>query len=82
MGVRRRVASVSEIGLDLDQPNHQPFPGLEASNQPAADEFGRDDSWVACIEGLAKRSLEGHRREYRKNDGSRTPFVVESASGG
>jgi 2-oxoglutarate dehydrogenase E1 component len=66
MGVRRRVAAVSEIGLDLDQPDHQPFPRLEASNQPAAEKFGRDDSRVACIEGLAKGFFEGHRRSIGK----------------
>jgi hypothetical protein len=62
VGVRRGIAAITEVGLDLDQSNHQAFSAVETSNEPTADQFGGNDSAVACIEGLGKGLGEGHAR--------------------
>ena len=68
MGMGRGIAAIAEIGLDLDQSNHHAFSGFEASNQPATDQFGRDDAAIARIEGLAKGLAEGgHGRSIGKS---------------
>lgn len=80
VSVRCGVAAVAEISLDLDQANDQSFARRESSNQSTADEFRRDQSRVACIEGLTKGCSERHARSIGEMPNHAPACAAETAS--
>jgi len=60
MGMGSRVVSVAEIGLDLDDANHQPPSGIQTTNEAASDQIARHDPTVARVESEAQRRAQWH----------------------
>lgn len=60
MSMGRGVASVPEVGLDLDDPDHEPHPGSQSAYQTTANQVACDMSAIPRVEPEAKWRAEGH----------------------
>ena len=69
MGMGRSVAAIPEVGLDLDDPDHEPHPGIQSANQATPDQVAGDASTVPRVESEAKRWAEGHPASIGKSIG-------------
>ena len=65
MGVRRRVAAVAEVGLQLDDAADEQSAVAEPAHQVGAEQFRRDVEAGTFEEGTTKRGTEKHAARPR-----------------
>ena len=70
-----RVAAVAEIGFDLDQPNHQPKPGIQPVYETTTHEFEGDPPAIPSVE----REAMGRTERHLASIGESTPAAPDSS---